>query len=242
VQAAGPAPGAARSAPAPRPADAELAAGRGATEGENARTRREPRERRGAPMLEELTRRDREREEALRLEAAKQAEAEAAEEAAPAGDLLLDDSFTAPRGASAAGLPEGAALVRLEGLSSTLDDDLKEYVCRDGDTWVGLAEIFYGDSRQAGLLRQFNEDRSALTAGVTLLLPVFDRRERAAAEVTTVASDGVELYTVQEGDSLWAIAKKVYGKGHLWERIHEANLDLLPRPEGVRPGMQLRIP
>jgi nucleoid-associated protein YgaU len=249
--------GAERSAPA----EVDLSARRRETAGENGRTRRpssaQPDEARpgtGRPaggssrgaMLEDLTRREREREETRRLEAERrerQAELAVPEpEVAGGVDLLLDDSHEARAPRRDPALPEGAALLTLEGLSETWEPDLKEYVWREGDTWTRLAETYYGDARQVALLRQFTEGLASPRPGAALLVPVFDNRERAAAQVTEVDPLGREVYTVQEGDSLWAIAKKSYGKGQYWERIFEANREQLPRPEDVRPGMELVIP
>lgn len=249
--------GAERSAPT----TADLSARRRETAGENGRTRRPESARsdasrpaierpsgaspRGA-MLEDLTRREREREETRRLEAERrEREAELAvpePEVTGSVDLLLDDSHEARAPRRDPALPEGAALLTLEGLSETWEPDLKEYVWREGDTWTRLAETYYGDARQVALLRQFNEGLASPRPGAALLVPVFDNRERPAAQVTEVDPLGREVYTVQEGDSLWAIAKKAYGKGQYWERIFEANRDRLPRPEDVRPGMELVIP
>ena len=41
-------------------------------------------------------------------------------------------------------------------------------------------------------------------------------------------------YTIQPGDKLWNIAEKVYGKGHLWTRISEANPSVDPSNLKVR--------
>lgn len=50
------------------------------------------------------------------------------------------------------------------------------------------------------------------------------------------------IYTVQPGDTLFAIAKQMYSKAHLWRLIFEANLDMLGDPGRIRPGQELRIP
>jgi ELWxxDGT repeat protein len=44
------------------------------------------------------------------------------------------------------------------------------------------------------------------------------------------------------GDSLWKIAKKVYGNGNLWTKIHEANKDQIPNPDLIHPGQVLTLP
>ena len=47
---------------------------------------------------------------------------------------------------------------------------------------------------------------------------------------------------MQKGDSLWKIAKQMYGKGSEWKRIHEANKDVIQNPDVIQPGWTLRIP
>ncbi len=52
----------------------------------------------------------------------------------------------------------------------------------------------------------------------------------------------VRTYTVQSGDTLAAIAMKVYGDANQWRRIYEANKAQLSGPGNVRPGQVLVIP
>ena len=59
---------------------------------------------------------------------------------------------------------------------------------------------------------------------------------------TGPAGSAHTTYTVQKGDSLWKIAKKFYGKGSEWSRIHEANKDVIQNPDLIQPGWTLRIP
>ncbi len=49
-------------------------------------------------------------------------------------------------------------------------------------------------------------------------------------------------YKVRKGESLWTIAKKVYGEATKWTVIYENNRDVLTDPEKIRPGMVLKIP
>ncbi|MCP3918405.1 MAG: LysM peptidoglycan-binding domain-containing protein [bacterium] len=94
-----------------------------------------------------------------------------------------------------------------------------------------MAARYYGDGVKAELLRRYNEGVRELTAGHELFVPVYDDGYGAQAE-----------YEVLDGENLWAIAKKVYGKGHLWNEIWEANKDRLKNPDAVRAGVVLRIP
>lgn len=54
--------------------------------------------------------------------------------------------------------------------------------------------------------------------------------------------DAARTYTVEAGDTLWAIAEKYYGDGSAWPKIHEANRDRIEDPDLIRPGQVLRIP
>jgi LysM repeat protein len=75
--------------------------------------------------------------------------------------------------------------------------------------------------------------------------PVFVLEEDTVAVVEPVAETPAakcEMYTVEKGDSLWKISKKFYKRGTEWKRILDANKDVLPTPDKIKPGMQLRIP
>ena len=49
-------------------------------------------------------------------------------------------------------------------------------------------------------------------------------------------------YTVQKGDTLWAIAKKFYGNGSKYPTIYEANKDKIKNPNLIYVGQVLTIP
>jgi nucleoid-associated protein YgaU len=51
-----------------------------------------------------------------------------------------------------------------------------------------------------------------------------------------------DTYVVRQGDTLRAIAARVYGDAERWRRIFHANRRLLDSPEDLLPGMELRIP
>jgi nucleoid-associated protein YgaU len=50
------------------------------------------------------------------------------------------------------------------------------------------------------------------------------------------------FYTVQKGDTLWAISKEHYGDGNKYHAIFEANKPMLEHPDRIYPGQVLRIP
>ncbi len=52
-----------------------------------------------------------------------------------------------------------------------------------------------------------------------------------------------QIYTVQEGDSLWSIAENLYGDGNKWSQIYEANREAIgTNPDELYPGTDLAIP
>jgi nucleoid-associated protein YgaU len=129
-------------------------------------------------------------------------------------------------------LQEGWALKTVEGLTKTLDPETMLYTCREGEDFASVALRFYGDAKKADLLQRNNEGLRQLTTGRQIFVPARD---------TAPASSGQD-YLVQEGDNLWGIAKKVYGKGSRWEEILDANAGLLRSPDALRAGMVLHIP
>jgi LysM repeat protein len=54
--------------------------------------------------------------------------------------------------------------------------------------------------------------------------------------------DTPQQYTVNEGDSLWAIAQATYGDGSKWRDIYNANTDTISDPNSLQPGMLLTLP
>jgi nucleoid-associated protein YgaU len=53
----------------------------------------------------------------------------------------------------------------------------------------------------------------------------------------------MKKYTVKEGDTLSAIAKKFYGEGADYMIIYEANKDLIgDDPNKIKVGQELKIP
>ena len=49
-------------------------------------------------------------------------------------------------------------------------------------------------------------------------------------------------YRVQRGDTLWSIAEGLYGDGHRWQALYEANRDRIADPGRIVAGTRLRIP
>ena len=56
------------------------------------------------------------------------------------------------------------------------------------------------------------------------------------------SSTATKVYVVKSGDSLSKIAKNEYGNANDWNRIFEANKDILKDPDKIYPGQKLKIP
>lgn len=56
------------------------------------------------------------------------------------------------------------------------------------------------------------------------------------------SSTATKIYEVVSGDSLSKIAKREYGNAKEWNRIFEANKDILKDPNKIYPGQKLKIP
>jgi uncharacterized protein YidB (DUF937 family) len=72
--------------------------------------------------------------------------------------------------------------------------------------------------------------------------------EQQTATATTTdtamgsAATSARTYTVASGDTLSKIAKHFYNDGNQWQRIFNANRDILSNPDRISPGQHLRIP
>jgi len=63
-------------------------------------------------------------------------------------------------------------------------------------------------------------------------------------EASTPASEAPtsEFYTIQDGDTLWAIAQKAYGDGNKYQHIVDENLEVIKDADKIYPGQTIRIP
>lgn len=64
----------------------------------------------------------------------------------------------------------------------------------------------------------------------------------AAASASTPSTPTAQTYTVVSGDTLSGIAKKFYHDANQWQRIFDANRDILKNPDRIIAGQSLRIP
>ena len=119
-----------------------------------------------------------------------------------------------------------------------------------------------------GLLVEVNADEeSVLLAGVAKDFPTREKAILIAGNVEGIAqveadqlvtteminanneenAEPIEIpeeifYTIEKGDTLWAIATKYYDNGSKYTHIVEANLEVIKDADKIYPGQTIRIP
>lgn len=64
----------------------------------------------------------------------------------------------------------------------------------------------------------------------------------AAIKATENVASAPQEYTIKSGDSLSKIAKQFYGDAQKWNKIYEANKDIIKDPNMIHPNQKIKIP
>jgi nucleoid-associated protein YgaU len=138
------------------------------------------------------------------------------------------------------------------------------YSTRPGDSYWKISERFYGSGAYFKAVYEHNRrsirDPDRLQAGVDLnipdeatlrrlypeLCPAGTRKPTAAGRATravaTTRNTGA-AYVVEEGDTLYEIARRQLGKSSRWGEIFELNRDVLgDKLDALSPGTELVLP
>ncbi|MFN3596318.1 MAG: peptidoglycan-binding protein LysM [Rubricoccaceae bacterium] len=67
-------------------------------------------------------------------------------------------------------------------------------------------------------------------------------QQAAEAAAQPAASASAQFYTIKSGDTLSKIAKEFYGDANAYDKIFEANREVIGHPDKIYPGQQIRIP
>ena len=73
------------------------------------------------------------------------------------------------------------------------------------------------------------------------VLPVPAQFNNRSAETRTPSAAPTTV-TTAFGDSLWTISERVYGRGDFYKALFLHNRALLPRPDRIAAGIELRVP
>lgn len=116
------------------------------------------------------------------------------------------------------------------------------YTIRPGDTFEKIAEKVLGGRRFARDLELANPrtDPRRLQVGQVIRLP--ETRGRRPGTRPSGGRREARWHVVRQGEELWRIARRYYGKTDAWPRIYRANRTVLRDPDRLLPGTRLRIP
>lgn len=118
------------------------------------------------------------------------------------------------------------------------------YTVEPGDTLSKIALKYFGAASYWTKIYEDNKDTIAdpnkIYVGQVIIINVAQVDTAAAAAGTTATGEGT-YYTVESGDSLFKIAKKVYGNGKDWRLIYGAN-DAITDPGRIYSGQVIFIP
>jgi nucleoid-associated protein YgaU len=125
----------------------------------------------------------------------------------------------------------------------------REYTIKSGDTLEGIARAELGDGQRWKQIVEMNPglDPNSLKIGRKIMLPSGSGTSTAAkpASSEAPATASGNSYTVQKGDTLFGIARKVYGSATDADikRIVDANSGTLKSKDTpLKPGMKLSVP
>lgn len=116
-------------------------------------------------------------------------------------------------------------LVLIENLTVT------EKAAEEGDKYVEFKLLEY---------RDFGKKSVVVVQPKSAAAPAKAKTVKTAKVTKNPKSKG--KYTVRNGDTLWAIAKKFYGNGALYTKIYNANKSVIKNPNIIKNGQVLTIP
>lgn len=123
------------------------------------------------------------------------------------------------------------------------------HIVEEGESLWKIAEKYYGSGALWERIYRDNADRisdpNKIYAGQSLTVNITPQDAAATAGNAENAGSGADenavYYTVKEGDTLWIIARKFYGRGWQWRKIYRAN-DSITDPGKISVGQVILIP
>lgn len=149
------------------------------------------------------------------------------------------------------------------GGQATLPQSYRWHTIKPKETLAAIARREYGDEKLWRQLAQFNRDRvpnpDVVPTGVTIRLPSKEEllgitsasstppRQGGESSGATQgdqpsSSSGHRTYTVQPGETLSRIAKRLLGSENRWREIVDLNKDVIKNPDNVTAGTVIRVP
>ncbi len=119
------------------------------------------------------------------------------------------------------------------------------YKVQANDSLWKIAEMHYGSGYNWTDIAKENDLTSAdlLVVGQELNIPDVEAKIATIEKIAAESPISPGQYTVQKGDWLSKVALRAYGDVFAWEKIYEANKELIgPNPNMIEVGQVLTIP
>lgn len=139
---------------------------------------------------------------------------------------------------------------RMAPASGNSANEVQVLRARLADTQQRLAEMevnlqqarVTGGSVSATPPPEWAQERLELLKTIRQLQSGASSPQSPAQTSTSSTGQAGRTYTVQRGDTLSSIAQKAYGKASDWQKIYEANRDVIPNKNVVSPGTVIILP
>lgn len=118
--------------------------------------------------------------------------------------------------------------------------EMQTYTIQRGDNLWNLAKEHLGDGNRWNEIYALNKDLIGSNPNLIHTGSHLNMPGAGGSEVAHTAS--ATSYTVQPGDNLWNVSKKLFGEGKNWGDIYSMNKDVIgSNPSLIQPGQQLQI-
>ncbi|WP_252090010.1 peptidoglycan-binding protein LysM [Pseudomonas sp. MWU13-3659] len=124
--------------------------------------------------------------------------------------------------------------------NANAEEQLKKHVQEVGLGNPNISATVEGDKviLKGEVSSQEEKEKIILAAGNIAGVASVDDQITVTGPITQAA----KFVTVEKGDTLSAISKRVYGDANKYNKIFEANKPMLKHPDKIYPGQVLRIP
>ncbi|MFC1666240.1 LysM peptidoglycan-binding domain-containing protein [Candidatus Omnitrophota bacterium] len=126
-------------------------------------------------------------------------------------------------------------------LSSRLDAEMSENYLKGNRGFLKRKDIPEKKSRPAKKERTPSVTLKKSVPQVIYQEPIVTK-ERTGKGARVEVQEEQKFYIVKKGDTLQKISQAVYGTTKKWNKIYEANKDVLKNPDSINPGQKLVIP
>ena len=129
--------------------------------------------------------------------------------------------------------------------------EVKEFMKRDeltlqtslaGDAMVPRSELVRLNNENLNLRKQIGEDWAKKKAANAAGVKSTPASDKGSPNEKATGTGKARRHTVQPGDTLASISRKYYNSSARWQKILDANTDIISKPADLKPGQTLTIP